>query len=155
GIVHRGLTLRGAHGPVQGRARRGKACFRGQKGPRAKPERSLNDGPLIWRRKPEIMEQFSFKASSPRLCFGVNTMAARVSSRRRWFLRDIPRPYVLIVWLTFGLAAVIYAYDWHPSGWSALRPEANVKPQHREPEHYAGSIIIVPMGGEQCWQRII
>ena len=27
----------------------------------------------------------------------------------------------MFVWLTFGLAAFLYAYDWHPSGWSALR----------------------------------
>jgi len=82
-------------------------------------------------------------------------MAARVSSRRRWFLRDIPRTYVLFVWLTFGVAAIIYAYDWHPSGWSALRHEATVKPQRNDNEHDTGSIIIVPMGGEQCWQRMI
>ena len=36
-------------------------------------------------------------------------MAARVSSRRRWSLRDVPRTYVLFVWLPFGLAVFIYA----------------------------------------------
>ena len=82
-------------------------------------------------------------------------MAARVSSRRHWFLRDIPRTYVLCVWLAFGLVAFLYAYDWHPSGWSALQREASVKPQWREGEHDTGSIIIVPIGGEQCWQRMI
>ena len=45
-------------------------------------------------------------------------MAARASSRRRWFLRDVPRTYVLFVWLAFGLAIFLYAYDWRPSGWS-------------------------------------
>ena len=75
-------------------------------------------------------------------------MAARVSSRRRWFLRDVPRTYVLLVWLAFGLVAFLYAVDWHPSGWSALRQEAAVKPQHRDLEYNTGSIIIVPIGGE-------
>lgn len=54
-------------------------------------------------------------------------MAARVSSRRRWFLRDLPRTYVLFVWLAFGLAAFIYAIDWHPSCWSTLRQETAAK----------------------------
>jgi len=83
-------------------------------------------------------------------------VAARVSSRRRWFLRDIPRTYVLFVWLAFGLAAFVYAYDWRPSGWSALKQEtAAAKPQRREVENYTGSIIIVPAGSENCWQRMI
>lgn len=82
-------------------------------------------------------------------------MAARVSSRH-WFLRDIPRTYVLFVWLAFGLAAFLYAYDWHPSGWSALRKqEAVVKPQRRDVEYYTGSIVIVPTNGDHCWQRMI
>lgn len=83
-------------------------------------------------------------------------MAARVSSHRRWFLRDVARTYVLFVWLAFGLAAVLYTHDWHPSGWSALKQEAaTAKPQRREAENYTGSIIIVPPGSDQCWQRII
>ena len=83
-------------------------------------------------------------------------MAARASSRRRWFLRDVPRTYVLFVWLCFGLAAFVYAYDWHPSGWSALKREAAaVKPQRRDAEYYTGSIIIVPAGGDSCWHRMI
>ena len=44
-------------------------------------------------------------------------MAVRAASRRRWFLRDVPRTYVLFVWLAFGLAIFLYAYDWRPSGW--------------------------------------
>jgi hypothetical protein len=83
-------------------------------------------------------------------------MAARVSSHRRWFLRDIPRTYVLFVWLAFGLAAFLYAYDWHPSGWSALRKqEVAAKPQRRDAEYYTGSIVIVPTSGDHCWQRMI
>ncbi len=83
-------------------------------------------------------------------------MAARVSYRRRWFLRDVPRTYVMLVWLAFGLVAFIYANDWHPSGWSALRQqETAVKPQRRDAEYYTGSIIIVPAGGDNCWQRMI
>jgi hypothetical protein len=83
-------------------------------------------------------------------------VATRVSSRRRWFLRDVPRTYVLFVWLAFGLAAFIYANDWHPSGWSKLRQEAAAKPpQRRDAEYYTGSIVIVPARGEYCWQRMI
>jgi len=82
-------------------------------------------------------------------------VAARASSRRRWFLRDVPRTYVLFVWLAFGLATVIYAVYWRPSGWSALRQEAAAKPQRRDAEYYRGSIVIVPARGEFCRQRMI
>jgi hypothetical protein len=68
---------------------------------------------------------------------GVIIMSARVSSRRRWFLRDIPRTYVLFVWLAFGLAIFLYAYDWRPSGWSVLRQqEAAAKPQRRDADMF-------------------
>ena len=82
-------------------------------------------------------------------------MAARVSSRRRWFLRDVPRTYVLFVWLAFGLVAFIYANDWHPSGWSALRQETAPKAQRRGAEYYTGSIVLVRARGDYCWQRMI
>ncbi len=82
-------------------------------------------------------------------------MVARESSHRRWFLRDIPRTYVLFVWLVFGLATFVYAYDWHPSGWSALRQEATVKPQRRDAEVYTGAVIMVPTSGDNCWQRML
>ncbi len=86
----------------------------------------------------------------------VRSIATRASARRRWFLRDIPPTYVLFVWMAFTLAAFLYAYDWRPSGWSALRQqEATVKPPRREVEHYTGSIVIVPDRGDFCWQRII
>jgi hypothetical protein len=87
---------------------------------------------------------------------GVIVMPARVSSRRRWFLRDVPRTYVLFVWLAFGLAIFVYAYDWRPSGWSVLRQqEAAAMPQRRGVEYYTGSIVIVPARGDFCWQRMI
>jgi hypothetical protein len=61
------------------------------------------------------------------------------------FLRDVPRTYVLFVWLGFGLAIFLYAYDWRPSGWSVLRQqEAAAKPQRRDVEYNTGSIVIVP-----------
>ena len=82
-------------------------------------------------------------------------MVARELSHRRWFLRDIPRTYVLFVWLVFGLATFVYAYDWHPSGWSALRQEATVKPQRRDAEVYTGAVIMVPTSGDNCWQRML
>ena len=83
-------------------------------------------------------------------------MPARVSSRRRWFLRDVPRTYVLFVWLAFGLAIFLYAYDWRPSGWSVLRQQASAaKPQGRGVEYYTGSIVLVPARGDYCWQRMI
>jgi len=83
-------------------------------------------------------------------------MAARARSRRRWFMRDIPRTYLLLVWLAFGFVILIYSNDWHPSGWSALRREAAVQPPQRNPaEPYTGSIIIVPTRGDYCWQRML
>lgn len=85
-----------------------------------------------------------------------NVMAARARSRRRWFMRDIPRTYVLLVWLAFGFAVFIYSNDWRPSGWSALRHEAAAKPpQPAHVESYTGSIIIVPTRGDFCWQRML
>ena len=83
-------------------------------------------------------------------------MAARRSSHRHWFLRDVPRTYVMLVWLAFGFTLLIYFNDWHPSGWSALRPEAAApKPKHSDAETYTGSIIIVPPGGQHCQQLMI
>jgi hypothetical protein len=83
-------------------------------------------------------------------------MAARASSRRHWFMRDIPRTYLLLVWLAFGIAVIVYSNDWHPSGWSALRHEASVTPPQRtNVESYTGSIIIVPTRGDICWQRML
>ena len=82
--------------------------------------------------------------------------ARRASSHRRWFLRDIPRTYVLLVWLAFGAAILIYTIDWHPSGWSALRQETvAAKPLRNDAATYTGSIIIVPARGDQCLQRMI
>jgi hypothetical protein len=83
-------------------------------------------------------------------------MAARVKSRRRWFTRDIPRTYLLLVWLAFGLVVLIYSNDWHPGGWSALRHEtAATPPQRNIVDSYTGSIIIVPTRGDFCWQRML
>jgi hypothetical protein len=50
---------------------------------------------------------------------------------------------------------LIYAIDWRPSGWSALRQETAAKPQRRDAEYYTGSIVIVPARGDYCWQRMI
>jgi hypothetical protein len=83
-------------------------------------------------------------------------MAVRTSSHRRWMLRDIPRTYVLLVWLAFGVALLIYSNDWHPSGWTALRQEATApKPPVSVAEQYTGSIIIVPTRGEDCRQMML
>ena len=83
-------------------------------------------------------------------------MAARKSPHRHWMLRDIPRTYVLLVWLAFGVALLIYSNDWHPSGWTALRQEATApKPPVSATEQYTGSIIIVPTRGEDCRQMML
>jgi len=82
-------------------------------------------------------------------------MAARASSHRHWILRDIPRTYVLLVWLAFGAALLIYSNDWHPSGWTTLRQEASVKPAAPTVEHYTGSIILVPPRGDNCRQMML
>lgn len=84
-------------------------------------------------------------------------MATRRSSHRRWFLRDVPRTYMMLVWLAFCVTVVVYLNDWHPSGWSALRPQqvAKPKPQRSEAEIYTGSLIIMPPTGEKCQQLMM
>jgi len=80
----------------------------------------------------------------------------RVLSHRRWFLRDARRTYLLLVWLAFGLAILIYSNDWHPSGWSVFKQEtAAPKPQRSDAETYTGAIVIVPTRGDYCWQRML
>src|SRR5262245_4516516 len=83
-------------------------------------------------------------------------MTAHKSSRRRWMLRDIPRTYVLLIWLAFGAAILIYSTDWHPSGWTKLRQEAAApKPPVSMTEQYEGTTIIVPTRGEGCRQMML
>jgi hypothetical protein len=82
-------------------------------------------------------------------------MGARPLSRQRWFLRDIPRTYVLLVWLAFGAALLVYSNDWHPSGWNALRRESAQRPPASITDNYTGSIIIVPTRGENCRQMML
>ena len=83
-------------------------------------------------------------------------MPSRKPSHRHWMLRDIPRTYVLLVWLAFGAAILIYSSDWHPSGWTALRREAAApKPPISVTEQYTGSVIIVPSRGEDCRQMML
>ena len=84
-------------------------------------------------------------------------MAARHKSHRRWFLRDVPRTYMMLVWLAFCFTVVVYLNDWHPSGWSTLRPQqvAKPKPQRTDAEIYTGSLIIVPPVGEKCHQMMM
>ena len=82
-------------------------------------------------------------------------MTARASSHRRWMFRDIPRTYVLLIWLAFGVAILIYSNDWHPSGWTALRQETSVKPSAPVVENYTGAIILVPPRGDNCRQLML
>jgi hypothetical protein len=82
-------------------------------------------------------------------------MTRRASPHRHWILRDIPRTYVLLVWLAFGVALLIYSNDWRPSGWTALRNEASQKPPMPVVENYTGSIILVPSRGENCRQMML
>ncbi|HZP71183.1 MAG TPA: hypothetical protein VFB29_14675 [Pseudolabrys sp.] len=81
-------------------------------------------------------------------------MATR-ASHRRWMLRDIPRTYVLLVWLAFGAVLLIYSNDWHPSGWTTLRRGADIKPPASIGERYTGALIIVPPRGENCRQLML
>ncbi len=84
-------------------------------------------------------------------------MATRHSSHRRWFLRDVPRTYMMLVWLAFCVTVIVYLNDWHPSGWSALQPQqaAKAKPQRSDAEIYTGSLIIMPAAGEKCQQMMM
>ena len=76
-------------------------------------------------------------------------MAARHKSHRRWFLRDVPRTYMMLVWLAFCFTVIVYLTDWHPSGWAALRPQqiTKPKPQRSDAEIYTGAVIIMPAAG--------
>jgi hypothetical protein len=82
-------------------------------------------------------------------------MATRISSHR-WFLRDIPRTYVVLVWLAFGLSLLFFFSDWSP-----VRREAAVQQQQNvnnanatnNARRYAGSIIVVPERGNRCLER--
>ena len=56
---------------------------------------------------------------------------------------------MLLTWLAFGAALLIYSNDWHPSGWTALRQEATApKPPVSVTEQYTGSIMSVSSRGE-------
>jgi hypothetical protein len=84
-------------------------------------------------------------------------MATRHTSHRRWFLRDVPRTYMMLVWLAFCFTVVVYLNDWRPSGWSTLKPQqaAKAKPQRSDAEIYTGSLIIMPATGEKCQQMMM
>jgi hypothetical protein len=63
---------------------------------------------------------------------------------------------VLLVWLAFGVALLIYSNDWHPSGWTELRQEATApKPPVSVTDQDTGSIMIVPTRGEDCRQMML
>jgi len=83
-------------------------------------------------------------------------MTSRVSPRR-WLLRDMPRTYILLVWVAFGFSVLIYFIDWSPARRAAaVRPEINAAMSKINGDMlYTGSIIIVPTRGDYCWQRII
>jgi hypothetical protein len=127
-------TLRGAGGIVQDK--RGRlVAQRHFSATRAAQMSDLRINQHPERNRPATKSERSLNDGRPRfpMVSGVIVMSARVSSRRRWFLRDIPRTYVLFVWLAFGLAIFLYAYDWRPSGWSVLRQSRSGETQNTTP----------------------
>jgi len=79
-------------------------------------------------------------------------MATRAPSRR-WLLRDMPRTFVVLVWIAFSASVVFFFSDW-PS----LRREAAVNPPSHNVDNvtkdsdkrYVGSIVIVSERGDRC-----
>jgi|SRR6185437_3282948 len=69
---------------------------------------------------------------------------------RRWFWRDVPFFYPVLVWIAFGAALLFYVSDWP----LVPQQEAEKKPAIVDGEIYTGSIIVVPAGGDLCWQRM-
>jgi hypothetical protein len=80
-------------------------------------------------------------------------MASRALSRR-WFLRDLPRAYVILVWAAFVAAILAYFIDWSPP----IRRETAAQPQQTAVNSdtveklYSGSILIPTRRHDQCWE---
>jgi hypothetical protein len=83
-------------------------------------------------------------------------MTSRVPTRR-WLFRDVPRTYVVLAWLAFGLS-IIYLFfgDWFPFRHeTAVRPQLSSSNKNNNDEPYTGSMIFVPSHGDRCLERMI
>lgn len=79
-------------------------------------------------------------------------MASRVSSRG-WIVRDIPRTFVLLVWVALVVGMLFYFIDWSPlRRESAVRPELN---NGSNEKRYIGSIVVDPPRGDLCRESIL
>jgi hypothetical protein len=72
-------------------------------------------------------------------------MASRVSSGR-WFLRDLPRAYVVVVCAAFIAGGLIYFIDWSQVRYDTAASKKN--PPTAE-QRYSGSLIL-PDRGDRC-----
>ncbi|HEY1475895.1 MAG TPA: hypothetical protein VGF53_17630 [Pseudolabrys sp.] len=76
-------------------------------------------------------------------------MASRAPSRR-WFLRDLPRAYVVVVCAAFIAGGLIYFIDWslvrHDTSASKMNPPTTE-------QRYSGSLIL-PDRGDRCLAAI-
>jgi hypothetical protein len=87
---------------------------------------------------------------------GTGIMATRVSSHRRWLLREVPHIVALFVWAAFGFAILTYFVDSASlQRWMlvAYRGTAAAKTQtdaSNGQKPYNGSIFFVPPRGELC-----
>jgi hypothetical protein len=85
-------------------------------------------------------------------------MATRLSNRRHWLLRDVPRVGVLSLWALAGFAVLAYCFE----GPALMRTVATAlraatppaAATGNDPDIYTGSIIFVPPRGELCGQWI-
>ena len=96
----------------------------------------------------------------PTLCAleSVHIMASRASHRRRNF-SDIPRTFVLLVWVGFASSIFFYVFDRSPSPHDAsvsrqshaARSQANHAKETDDDKLYTGSIVLVER--DRCWVR--
>lgn len=88
----------------------------------------------------------------------VHIMASRALRRRRNF-SDIPRTFVLLVWVGFACSIFFYVFDRPPSRHdAAVRPQSNAARSQSnnakatdDDKLYTGSIVLVEP--DHCWVR--
>ena len=80
-------------------------------------------------------------------------MASRTFSRR-WFLRDLPRAYVIFVWTAFIAAILAYFIDWAPPirRETAAQPQQTAAVNNNDEKLYSGSILVPTRRHDQCWE---
>jgi hypothetical protein len=73
---------------------------------------------------------------------------------RRWFLRDLPQAYVVLVCAAFVAAILAYFIDWSPSVQheTAAQPQQTAVNNDNDEKLYSGSILVPTRRHDQCWE---